>query len=179
MWKHCFSAVLALFPWQSVLLEAQTRIPEVRFDVGVHRRVDGTQERSFHLMQVSCTDGHCTLVTVSFDGPWSCDLGALVPTIEVASTIAGQLVVSSSSTELVVRDLTWSSDVGGEASPAIYRFQYASPRGPGPITTLTGFSGGFTRSSSILGRVLAIELVPVATAAMSLPCPLRLRGIGR
>ena len=171
---------LALFPSQPAHLDAQTRVPDVNVDVAVHRRVDGTQEQGFHLMQLSCSGGNCTLATVTFDGPWSCDLGVLVPTIEVASTNSGQLLVSSSETgsgtEIVVRDLTWASDLGGESSPAIYRFQVIPA---GEYTLLTGFSGGFTRASSILGRVLSIELVPVAPGTHSVPCPLRLRGIGR
>jgi len=180
MWKRICVMTLVLFPWQPVRIDAQARVPDVKVDVAVHRRVDGTQEQGFHLVQLSCSSGNCTLATVSFDGPWSCGLGVLVPTIEVASTRSGQLLVSSSETgsgtELVVRDLTWASDLGGESSPAIYRFQVIPA---GEYTLLTGFSGGFTRASSVLRRVMNIELVPVASGRQSVPCPLQLRGIGK
>lgn len=180
MWIHRLVMAFALVPWQPALLDSQTRVPDVKVDVAVHRRVDGTLEQGFHLIQLSCTAGICTLATVTLDGSWSCGLGVLVPTIEVASTIRGQLRVTSSDlasgTEIVVRDLTSASDHGGESSPVTYRFQVIPA---GEYTVLTGFSGGFTRASSLLGRVLNIELVPVVSGTHSVPCPLRLRGVGK
>ena len=153
MWEPSFVTILAVFLWLPLRLDAQAVVPDVKFEVAVHRLVDGTREPSFHLLQLSCTSGRCTLVTVSFAGPWSCELGTLTPTVELASTDAGELLVSSSGTEIVVRDLTWASDLAGESSPAIYVFHFSPAGAPGKITALTGFSGGFTRASSILGRV--------------------------
>ena len=79
----------------------QRGIPDAHLRVTVKQKLDDQVDKRFHLLELSCWNGECTLVTLTLNGCQNAILGRqqfFVPKIEMASTRDGSLKVSISDT---------------------------------------------------------------------------------
>jgi hypothetical protein len=164
--------------WPSVLA-GQQRVPDVALEVTVRQREQGKVERGLHVLELKCFDGRCALTSISLNQCAESGEGkpAFYPKVQRSSTSDGNLVVSNEGRTLIVRET--GSDLGGDYVNN-FRFEYALPASGRSATELLGFSGGFVKDSAILGKVIAIEYVPLPKAFQVLPldCGALLPGVG-
>lgn len=150
-------------------------IPDVDVEVAVHQKEDGKIGKSIHVLQLKCKSGSCWLMSFSLNQ--CAAVWLTTPTFplvfEASSTADGGLTVTRNGDTLKVEEVTY--DIGGVANNT-YLFGFDKLDG---LPTLTSFSGGFVKHSTILNKVISVEYVPVrgAITAVSLDCPLRARGI--
>jgi hypothetical protein len=77
---------------------------------------------------------------------------------------------------LVVRES--GTDLGGDYVNNL-RFEYATPAVGRAANELLSFSGGFVKNSSLLGKVITIDYVPLVRAflVIALDCGVLLPGV--
>lgn len=168
---------LSLGPAFSSPCEAQPspRFPDVTLDVGVRQRVDGKFESGIHLIELSCYESGCSLRTISLD---QCNAVLSLPFSFTASAVFYStrdrtLEVEASDDQIIAR--YGVSDIGGEAKVDL-RFGY-SPFGV--VARLTSFSGGYSKRSAAMNRVITAEYIPFEGqfSARRLECPVLVPGV--
>lgn len=172
------AVVLVVLPliWPAALV-AQQRIPDVVLDVTVQQREQGKLERGFHAMELRCFDGRCSLTSISLNQCGQSGEGKPVfyPKVQRSSTSEGNLSVVREGRTLAVRES--GADLGGDYVNN-FRFEYAPPAAARAATELVGFSGGFVKNSTLLGKVVTIEYVPLSKPfqVVALDCGVLLPG---
>ncbi len=141
--------------------------PNGKLEVAYRQLQDGKLSDSVHLLSLWCTDGQCSLTTVTVNQCMDTGDGAgFYPKVERTETREGALsVVETSAGSLVAEEslgvstfryqFTYSTRTDAEFSKSM------RVRGPRWFDKLTGFSGGAVKHSTIAQRVLAWELAPV------------------
>ena len=153
-------------------------IPNANLRVTVQQREDGKINKGFHILQLSCWDGDCSLSSVALNQCMESGSGkkAFYPKVQYSATWMGNLKVRNEEKSLVVQET--GSDLFGDYVNNL-RFDY-EPEGKDKIVTrLTGFSGGYVKNSALLKKVLTTEYVPLpnATQVMKLDCDVLLPGV--
>jgi hypothetical protein len=164
----------------SCSLYAQERkIPDAHLEVTIQQKEDGKLARGFHLLELSCWDGQCSLQVLTLN---QCiqlsDETAFYPKVQHWSTQDRNLTVHNEGNTLVVE--VRGSDVGGDYVTS-YRFEYDPPAKGTPATRLVGFSGAFVKNSIVLKKVITVEYVPLPKASqiVTLDCGVMLPGVDK
>ena len=179
--KSCFKALLATIAlWLTGQASyATSDIPDVRLRVTVQQNEQGKINPAFHLQDLECIQGECTLISITLN---SCRYFPITRApaspvvIERTSTTTGALRVTRDGNTLVL--IERGSDIGGEYVTT-QRFQYEQPVSGAPIRRLIGYSGGLVKNSSIARQVIAIQYVPLRSIyeEVQLDCPTALPGL--
>lgn len=171
--KRLFTIPLAIL-LASVASSAQQAppIPDLQIEVAVRQKVDGKLEDGVHVLQLTCERGECLLVSVTLN---QCFLGMFYPKIETAGTRSGTLSVSMAGGVIDVRQRGWA--MGPYTST--FKFNVTRRIPNNPTLTVTAFSGAYVKDSTALGKVVAVEYVPVQNGGetLTLGCPVTLPGI--
>jgi hypothetical protein len=99
--------------WPSVLA-GQQNVPDAALQVTVRQREQGRLERGFHVLELKCLDGHCSLTSISLNQCAESGEGkpGFYPKVQHSSTSDGNLVVRNEGRTLIVRQT--GSDLGGD-----------------------------------------------------------------
>lgn len=167
--KIGLSAVLCVMLWPSVSQAAQVKDMSIRFTVQLKQ--PGKQpERGFHILELECWSGECSLTTISMNQCMA-DNGGFSPVVDRTTTREGNLKVIDTGKYLQIEEK--SVDIGGR-STITFRIGYKTERGRVKIASV---SGGFVKNSAVLKRVITADYVPVRSGRtsgsrlMSLDCP--------
>jgi hypothetical protein len=170
------SSILLTSQLSSLSKPQNTMPPLVHLEIAARLKTDQTLPGLF-LLILDCTAGNCSLVRISLNECRSFDRNqapAFVPAAERATTWDQTLTVTPTDGAFIVEEAV--SDAMASQSKIAYRFEYAKADPAKPITTLTGFSGSFTRNG---GNRPKVEFVPLngASQQVQLDCAVRLPGI--
>jgi hypothetical protein len=171
-----FVLVSLLLP--AVSAAGEPRAPDALLRVTVQQRQERKTAQGFHILTLSCLDGHCSLVTVTLNtcGPSGSGVDAFYPGVQRSSTEEGNLKVVDHDSTLRVEES--GADIGGRYVN-YFRFQYKPPKQGEIISTLTGFSGGFVKDSVILRKTFTVDFVPLVGVSQvrKLDCGVLLPGV--
>jgi len=157
---YVFLILLLIAP--TVALSADS-IPNARLRVTVQQKEEGKISKGFHILELSCWEGNCSLSSVSLNqcGESGSGKKAFYPKVQYSATWMGNLKVRNEGKSLVVQE-TGSNMFGDYVNNL--RFDYEST-GKGEIANrLVGFSGGYVKNSALLKKVLTTEYVPLQNA---------------
>jgi hypothetical protein len=155
-------------------------IPNANLRVTVQQKEEGRISKGFHVVELSCWDGNCSLSSVSLNQCMEFGSGkkAFYPKVQYSATSMGNLKVKNEGKTLVVQEI--GSDMLGDYVTNL-RFDYETP-GKGEIVyRLIGFSGGYVKNSILLKKVLTTEYValPEANQVIKLDCDVLLPGVDK
>jgi hypothetical protein len=155
-------------------------IPNASLRVTVQQKEEGKISKGFHVLELSCWDGNCSLSSVSLNQCMESGSGkkAFYPKVQYSATWMGNLKVRNEGNSLVAHET--GSDMFGDYVNNL-RFDY-SPGGKDEIVNrLVGFSGGYVKNSALLKKVLTTEYIPLpkANQIMKLDCDVLLPGIDK
>lgn len=160
------------------LSASELGIPNASLKLTVRQKEEGGLDKGLHLLQLFCWDGDCALTTLSLNqcGPAGSGKPAFFPMVARTSTREGNLKVTNLGDVLLVEQV--DVDIGGKTTTTL-RFGYAMSAGSTIASRVTGFSGGFVKSSEILKRVITVELVPLIGRFHEVPldCAVLLPGV--
>lgn len=159
---------------------SEDRIPNASLRVTVQQKEEGRITKGFHVLELSCFDGNCSLSSVSLNQCIETGSGrkAFYPGVQYSATWIGNLKVRSEGKSLVVQET--GSDMFGDYVNNL-RFDYEMT-GEGKIANrLVGFSGGYVKNSALLKKVLTTEYVPLlkANQVIKLDCDVLLPGVDK
>ena len=154
-------------------------IPNVNLQVTVQQREDGKINKGFHVLELSCWDGDCSLSSLTLN---QC-LGfgsdkSFYPKVQYSSTSTGNLKVRNEGNSIIVQETGFQ--MGGDYVNSL-RFDYERVGKDERAYRLIGFSGGVVKNSIILEKVFSMEYVPLPEVAqvMKLDCDVLLPGVGK
>jgi len=155
-------------------------IPNADLLVTVQQKEEGKITKGFHILELSCWDGNCSLSSVSLNQCFESFSGekAFYPKVQYSTTRMGNLKVRNQGNSLVVQET--GSDIGGDYVVNL-RFDY-KPAGKDKIVNhLIGFSGGYVKNSILLKKVLTTDYVPLpkVSQVIKLDCGVLLPGIDK
>ena len=155
-------------------------IPNAKLLVTVQQREEGKLNRGFHILELQCWEGRCSLSTVSLNQCVNFERGksAFYPAVQYSSTWLGNLTVWNERNSLVVQEV--GSDAFGEYVNTL-RFEYEPVGRDKVVTRMVGFSGGYVKNSVLLKKILTTEYVPLpqSSQVMKLDCDAYLPGLDR
>jgi hypothetical protein len=155
-------------------------IPDTNLRVTIQYKADGKVIDGFHILELSCRYGKCSLASVSLNqcGDVGAGKQAFNPAQQYASTSIGNLKAKNEGKSIVVQET--GSDMVGDYIKNL-RFDYEPRNDDKPVTRLTGFSGSYVKNSAALNKVFSIEYVPLpkANQIMKLDCGALLPGIDK
>ena len=174
---HFLLAILILTP--AIALSSDS-IPNANLRVTVQQKEEGKINKGFHILELSCWDGNCSLSSVSLNQCMESGSGekAFYPRVQYSTTLMGNLKVRNEGNSLVVQET--GSDIGGDYINNL-RFDYKPVGKDRIVYRLIGFSGGYVKNSVILKKVLTTDYVPLpkANQVMILDCSVLLPGIDK
>jgi hypothetical protein len=155
-------------------------IPNASLKVTVQQRENGKVSKWFHILELSCWEGKCSLSSVSLNQCLDFGSGkkAFFPKVEYSTTWLGNLKVKNEGKTLIVQET--GSDAFGEYVNNL-RFDYQAVGKEDVVNRLVGFSGGFIKNSGLLKKVITMEYVPLQKAdqVIKLDCDVLLPGIDK
>lgn len=155
-------------------------IPNANLKVTVQQREDGKINAGFHILELSCWEGKCSLSSVSLNQCFDFGSGkkAFYPKAQYSATWLGNLKVSNEGKTVVVQET--GSDTFGEYVNN-FRFEYQAVARGDVVNRLVGFSGGYIKNSGLLKKVITMEYVPLQKAdqIMRLDCDVLLPGVDK
>lgn len=155
-------------------------IPNAILRVTVQQKEDGKISKGFHVLELSCWEGQCSLSSVSLNQCMDSGSGkqAFYPKVQYSSTLTGYLQVRNERNSLIVHE-SGSDSLGDYVNNL--RFDYESPGKDKIVTRLIGFSGGYAKNSNLLKKVITTEYVPLPKAyqVMKLDCDVLLPGVDK
>ncbi len=155
-------------------------IPNSQLRVTIQQKEDGKINRGFHVLELSCWDGQCSLSSVSLNQCMEAGSGnkAFYPKVQYTATWLGNLKVRNEGKSLVVQET--SSDVFGDYVNNL-RFDYESVAKDKIVNRLIDFSGAHVKKSALLKKVLTTNYVPLPKAdqVIKLDCDVLLPGIDK
>jgi len=171
------SVILLITP---VAASSSDSIPNANLRVTVQQREDGKITKGFHVLELTCWDGNCSLSSVSLNqcGESGSGKQAFYPKVQYSSTSIGNLKARNEGNSIVVQEN--GSDIFGDYVNNL-RFDYEPTEKDKIVTRLTGFSGGYVKNSVILKKVITTDYVPLSKAnqVMKLDCGVLLPGIDK
>lgn len=163
----------------SVALSADS-IPNANLLVTVQQKEEGKLSKGFHVLELSCWQGYCSLSTVTLNQCFQSgsDRKAFFPKVQYSSTGMGNLKVRNDGKSLVVQET--GSDMFGDYV-SNFRFDYRTDGKDEIVTKLIGFSGGYIKNSALLKQIITTDYVPLQNAnqIMKLDCDVLLPGISK
>jgi hypothetical protein len=174
---HLLLAILILTP---SIAPSADNIPNADLLVTVQQKEEGKIIKGFHIFELSCWNGNCSLSTVSLNQCMESGSGekAFYPKVQYSTTSMGNLKVRTAGNSLVVQQT--GSDIGGDYVVNL-RFDY-EPGGKDKIVNhLIGFSGGYVKNSILLKKILTADYVPLpkVSQVIKLDCGVLLPGIDK
>lgn len=165
--RSVWASVALVLVGQAIAV-GQPSVPNALLSVTVRQKQDGKLGAGLHVLELSCFNERCALTTVTLNQCYPSGEGALafVPKVQYSSTTDRTLFVRNEGRTLIVRES--GTDFGGDFSNTL-RFEYSPPVENRAATDLTGFSGGYVKDSTILGKVLTVEYVPLPKLFQVLP----------
>lgn len=174
---YSFLAILLVMP---VTASSADSIPNANLRVTVQQKEDGKINKGFHVLELSCWDGQCSLSSVSLNQCMESGSGEKVfyPKVQYSTTWMGNLKVRNEGNSLVVQET--GSDIGGDYVVNL-RFDYEPVGKDKIVNRLIGFSGGYVKNSVLLKKVLTTDYLPLpkANQVMKLDCGVLLPGIDK
>jgi hypothetical protein len=174
---YFLSLMLLITP---VAASSSDSIPNANLRVTVQQREDGKINKGFHVLELSCWDGACSLSSVSLNqcGESGSGKQAFYPKVQYSSTSIGNLKARNEGNSIVVQET--GSDIFGDYVNNL-RFDYEPAGKDKLVNRLTGFSGGYVKNSAILKKVLTTDYVPLpkANQVMKLDCGVLLPGVDK
>jgi hypothetical protein len=172
--------VLMLLLTVPTLVLSADDIPNASLRVTVQQKEEGKIHKGFHVLELSCWEGNCSLSSVSLNqcGESGSGKQTFYPRVQYSSTWTGNLKVKNEGKSLVVQET--GSDIFGDYINNL-RFDYESTGKGETAYRLVGFSGGYIKHSSVLKKVLTTEYVPLkkANQVMKLDCDVLLPGVDK
>jgi len=180
MKKWASYLLLVLMLITPVVALSADNIPNATLRVTVQQKEEGKINKGFHVLELSCWAGNCSLSSVSLNQCMESGSGkkAFYPKVQYSATWMGNLKIRNEGNSLVVQET--GSDMFGDYVNNL-RFNY-SPAGKDEIINrLVGFSGGYVKNSALLKKVLTTEYIPLpkANQVMKLDCNVLLPGIDK
>jgi hypothetical protein len=156
-------------------------IPDADLRVTVQQKADGKITNGFHVFELTCRNGNCSLTAVTLNqcGDVGSGKQAFNPKVQFSSTATGNLKVRNEGKTIVVQE-TGSDMIGNYVTDL--RFDYEPlPDSDKPVTRLTGFSGGYVKNAPGLKMVFKLDYVPLPKASqfMKLDCDAIVPGINK
>ena len=146
-------------------------VPNGIIDVTVRQKEDGKIGKSYHLLNLFCWEGDCSLTWVSLN---QCLGGAGYPKVERTSTREGNLHVTEAGGMLRIKQ---TMETGTGLVDTTLRIGYE--KAGGVMAWPTSFSGGFVKESALLDKVITVEYVPLKGVSnkVTMDCPFDLPGV--
>ncbi len=156
-------------------------LTNLKLTVAARQKEEGKIAKTLHQFTLDCFQGRCSLEVISFN---QCQMNSFTGVedsiIKVERWGDNELRVtpseSSSEAKSIVVELS-PFVAGGRASIKL-RFDYTrlEPKGASKITN---FTGGYTKDSEILKRVVVVEYIPLRgqMSSIRLDCAILLNGI--
>jgi hypothetical protein len=137
---------------------AQSRIPNAHLEVTIRQEENGQIEKGYHVLDLLCWNGQCSLTTLSLNQchPGSSGKQVFYPKVVTTSTREGNLKLTRQGNVLVVQET--GSDVGGDYVTT-HRIGFELPSVGGIVSRVTSYSGGFVKDSQILKKVITLNYV--------------------
>jgi hypothetical protein len=180
MIKTLFNLLLAVVVGVPASAWSDSTIPNVNLQVTVQQKQEGKLAKGFHVLELTCWQGDCSLSTVSLNQCFKSGLDkkAFFPKVQYSSTSLGNLKVNNEGKSLFVQET--GSDMFGDYTTNL-RFDYEAVGKGEIINHLIGFSGGYIKNSSLLKKVLTTEYIPLPkrNQVMKLDCDALLPGVDR
>lgn len=172
-------AAIALISAVPSVLSAQTGIPNARLEVTVRQEENGQIKKGYHVLDLLCWNGQCSLTSLSLNqcGPGASGKEVFYPKIERTSTQEGNLKVTRQGNVLVVQET--GSDVGGDYVTT-HRIGFEPPQADAIFATrVTSYSGGYVKDSQILKQVITVNFVALRSRFQeeALDCAVLLPGV--
>lgn len=179
--KRFLLFIVLLFPLTlPTLVISVDDIPNARLRVTVQQKEEGKIQKGFHILELSCWEGNCSLSSVSLNqcGESGSGKQAFYPRVQYSAMWMGNLKVKNEGKTLVVQET--GSDMFGDYVNNL-RFDYESAGRGEIVNRLVGFNGGYVKNSTILKKVLTTEYVPLkkANQVIKLDCDVLLPGVDK
>lgn len=170
-------AILILTP---SIASSADNIPNVNLRVTVQHKEEGKINKGFHILELSCWDGNCSLSSISLNQCMESGSGekAFYPKAQYSTTWMGNLKVRNEGHSFVVQETGF--DIAGDYVVNL-NFDYKPVGKDKIVNRLIGFSGGYVKNSVLLKKVLTTDYVPLpkANQVMKLDCDVLLPGIDK
>lgn len=180
MWKTVLCLLLIVLIMMPATASSIDNIPNANMRVTVQQKEEGKISKGFHVLELTCWDGECSLSTVSLNQCVESGLGekAFYPKVQYSVTSMGNLKVSKEGNSFIVQET--GTDIFGDYVNNL-RFDFAPVGKNEMVDRLIGFSGGYVKNSTLLKKVLTIEYVslPKDNQVMKLDCDVLLPGIDK
>jgi len=180
MKKRAPYLILFLVLITPILASSADNIPNATLRIAVQQSNEGKVSKGFHVLELSCWDGKCSLSSVSLNQCGESGSGdiAFYPKVQYSATWMGNLQVVSEGNSLVVRET--GSDMFGDYVMNL-RFECAPAGTDQVVNRLIGFSGGYVKNSALLKKILTTEYVPLPkdNQVVKLDCDVLLPGIDK
>ena len=174
---YVFLLCLLIMPTVALPMDG---IPNASLKVTVQQKENGKVSKGFHILELSCWEGKCSLSSVSLNQCFDFGSGekAFFPKVQYSATWLGNLKVKNEGKTLVVQET--GSDAFGEYVNNL-RFDYQAVRKEDVAIRLVGFSGGYVKNSGLLKKVITMEYVPLQKGdqVMKLDCDVLLPGVDK
>lgn len=179
--KTIFSyLLLVLLFTMPVTAQSAEEVPNASLRVTVQQKEDGKISKGFHVLELSCRDGQCSLSSVSLNQCMDSGSGkkAFYPKVQYSTTLTGNLQVRNEGNSLIVHE-SGSDSLGDYVNNL--RFDYESVGKDKIVSRLTGFSGGNVIKSVLYKKGLLTEYVPLpkANQVMKLDCDVLMPGVNK
>lgn len=174
----CLLSLIVISFVTAAAASSSDSIPDANLRVAAQRRAEGKITEGFHVLELSCRDGNCSLSTVSLNQCEETAHGkrAFYPQVQYSSTLIGNLKAKNEGKSIVVQET--GGDMFGTYEYNL-RFDY-EPSGDGKsISRLTGFSGSYVKNAPAVNKVFKFDYVPLTKAGqvIKLDCGVLLPGI--
>jgi len=176
-----YTSLFLLFIFFSTLAYAWgDNIPNASLRVTVQQKEEGKISKGFHILELSCWEGKCSLSSVSLNQCFDFGSGkrAFFPKVQYSATWLSNLKVKNEGNTLVVQET--GSDAFGDYVNNL-RFEYQAVGKGDVVNRLVGFSGGYIKNSDLLKKVITVEYIPLQKAdqVIKLDCNVLLPGVDK
>lgn len=178
--RHLLYVFLILLIVTPTIAISADSIPDASLRVTVQQRDEGKLSKGFHVLELTCWKGNCSLSSVSLNQCHELETGkkAFYPKVQYSSTWMDNLKVRHEGNSLVIQET--GSDAFGDYVNNL-RFDYKSTGKGEIVTKLIGFSGGYVKNSALLKKIITTEYVPLQKTdqIMKLDCDVFLPGVDK
>jgi hypothetical protein len=160
--------------------QAEQIIPSGEMTITYKQVNEGKISDGYHELRLACFNRQCSLRTITLNQCWEMNpIGKWsFVFVQESSTNTGNLKIISAERGA----LALEERIGG--ATVVYRFSYSlNQQGQLAHDSLLDFSGGASKNSDILGKVLTWQLVPLRTTdasrfeSLKLDCPIRMAAL--
>lgn len=135
-------------------------LPNATLEIAAQQKSDGQLSKSVFIFQFECNNGECTLITVGINQCWGEGADRMFPvSIQKSSTSDGALKVKRNKDKLEI--IEHVSSLMDDDVEMHYLIGYEYDKKYNYASKVTSFSGGFTKKSNILDKILTVEFIPL------------------